>query len=314
MTYPIRKTDGSLLLDLAPGITNTTITSLALIGKNSAEFGLNQNQNFVRLLENSANSFQPSPSLTGQLWFDTTLQQMKVKTATGFVSIGPFPTPTTPAIDNKSTSYATTEFVHSILPKGTIVMWYGALDTIPSGWTLCDGHTANGIQTPDLTKRFVMGAGASLSGQAADPNGYTYYQPGDMGGATAINTVVAHSHPIDITSTNNSVSHTHGGTTNSAGVHQHGYPGDDQLSFANGRGGWTASSLGGFNYDARSVGGGGGQVWQTTGNGSHNHTLNLGTESASHTHEVAGNTSSVGSASVNVTNPYYALAYIMKTI
>jgi hypothetical protein len=313
MAYTIRKTDGSLLLDLEVGLTDYSKTSIALIGKNSADFGVNQNQNFVHLLENFANSFAPAPSLTGQLWFDTTVQQMKVKTSTGFVSVGPFPPATTPVSSDNSTAYATTQFVHNILPKGSIIMWYGALDTIPTGWALCDGHLVNGIQTPDLTKRFVMGAGASLSGQAGSP-GYTYYQSGDQGGVTSINTVPAHNHGINITSTDNSVDHTHGGTTNSAGVHQHGYPGDDQLSFANGVAGWSGTSLGGFPYDARSVYGGGGQMWQTTANGSHNHTLNIGSQSSPHTHEIAGNTASVGTESVDVTNPFYALAYIMKTI
>jgi microcystin-dependent protein len=39
------------------------------------------------------------------------------------------------------------------LPKGVIVAWYGSVNTIPSGWALCDGQ--NG--TPDLIDRFVLG-------------------------------------------------------------------------------------------------------------------------------------------------------------
>ncbi|MFX1490276.1 MAG: hypothetical protein ACFFBI_14085 [Promethearchaeota archaeon] len=38
------------------------------------------------------------------------------------------------------------------LPLGMIAIWSGSIDTIPHGWTLCDG--SNG--TPDLTNRFVM--------------------------------------------------------------------------------------------------------------------------------------------------------------
>ena len=40
------------------------------------------------------------------------------------------------------------------LPTGIIVMWSGPLDTIPAGWTLCDGRDG----TPDLSNRFVLGA------------------------------------------------------------------------------------------------------------------------------------------------------------
>lgn len=39
------------------------------------------------------------------------------------------------------------------VPLGVIVMWSGSAETIPSGWSLCDGQ--NG--TPDLRGRFVLG-------------------------------------------------------------------------------------------------------------------------------------------------------------
>jgi hypothetical protein len=41
------------------------------------------------------------------------------------------------------------------VPDGTIVMWHGAIPTIPVGWFLCDGSN----QTPDLRDRFVVGSG-----------------------------------------------------------------------------------------------------------------------------------------------------------
>lgn len=40
-------------------------------------------------------------------------------------------------------------------PIGTIVIWSGTTDNIPTGWQLCDG--TNG--TPDLRDKFVLGAG-----------------------------------------------------------------------------------------------------------------------------------------------------------
>ena len=43
----------------------------------------------------------------------------------------------------------------SVIPSGVIVMWSGTTSDIPTGWVLCDGD--NG--TPDLTDRFVIGAG-----------------------------------------------------------------------------------------------------------------------------------------------------------
>ena len=45
------------------------------------------------------------------------------------------------------------------VPSGTILPWYGALGSIPTGYALCNG--SNG--TPDLRDRFLVGAGSSYS-------------------------------------------------------------------------------------------------------------------------------------------------------
>lgn len=45
------------------------------------------------------------------------------------------------------------------VPVGTIVIWSGTADNIPTGWQLCDG--TNG--TPDLRDKFVLGAGTAHS-------------------------------------------------------------------------------------------------------------------------------------------------------
>lgn len=57
---------------------------------------------------------------------------------------------------NNSTDLASTNFVHKVLPYGSIIMWYGAKSTVPSGWAVCDGTNS----TPDLTNVFLVGAGA----------------------------------------------------------------------------------------------------------------------------------------------------------
>lgn len=41
----------------------------------------------------------------------------------------------------------------SLVPAGVVVMWSGAVGSIPTGWALCDG--TNG--TPDLRGRFIVG-------------------------------------------------------------------------------------------------------------------------------------------------------------
>lgn len=45
------------------------------------------------------------------------------------------------------------------MPSGGIIIWSGAVGSIPAGWYLCNG--ANG--TPDLRGRFVLGAGGSYA-------------------------------------------------------------------------------------------------------------------------------------------------------
>lgn len=45
-------------------------------------------------------------------------------------------------------------------PSGGIIMWSGAISTIPSGWYLCDG--TNG--TPNLTEKFILGVGSDGTG------------------------------------------------------------------------------------------------------------------------------------------------------
>lgn len=301
MGYTIRKSDGTLLIDLADGTTDVSKTSLTLIGKNVSEFGKAQNENFVRMLEHFASTVEPVNPLQGQFWFNKTNEQVFVRTSTGFRSIGPFTGSTTQTVDNNSTATATTAFVHSVIPLGSIIMWYGTIIAIPAGWALCNGQTVNGVTTPDLRDRFIIGAGND-------------FVPGNTGGARTTTSVAAHTHGYSGNSSVESADHTHSGVTASAGNHNHGMPGDDQLSFANNVAGWVANSRGAFNYDARSVGGGGAQVWDTTSAGNHNHTITTGGQSGSHTHSFGGTTSATGSASVDILNPYYALAFIMKVI
>ena len=46
------------------------------------------------------------------------------------------------------------------LPKGSIIMWWGAKETWPKNFELCDGHFSKqlGFDKPDLQGRFVRGA------------------------------------------------------------------------------------------------------------------------------------------------------------
>ena len=71
MAYTINKTNGGALVILNDGVVDQQATSLTLFGKNVSGFGDAQNENFVHLLENFANSSEPNSPLTGQIWYDT---------------------------------------------------------------------------------------------------------------------------------------------------------------------------------------------------------------------------------------------------
>ena len=82
MAYTITKTSGATLATIADGTVNTSATSLTLIGKNYAGYGVFLNENYIKLLENFSNSTAPSAAIAGQLWYDSSNSLLKVYTGT----------------------------------------------------------------------------------------------------------------------------------------------------------------------------------------------------------------------------------------
>jgi len=78
MAYTITTTAGATLASIADGTVNSTNTSLTLIGKNYAGYGIFLNENYIKLLENFYNSSAPTAPLAGQLWYDSTNALLKV--------------------------------------------------------------------------------------------------------------------------------------------------------------------------------------------------------------------------------------------
>jgi hypothetical protein len=90
MAYTILNTDGTTLLTLADKRIDQTTTSLTLVGKNYAGYGEYLNNNFIKLLANSASSTANPPRnpLKGQLWYDTRSSQLKVWTGVQWKPVG----------------------------------------------------------------------------------------------------------------------------------------------------------------------------------------------------------------------------------
>lgn len=88
MTYKINRTDGLLIAEVIDGTVNQVATDITLVGKNVSGYGEFINENFVKILENFANTNQPNNPITGQLWFDTTENKLKVYDGTIFKNSG----------------------------------------------------------------------------------------------------------------------------------------------------------------------------------------------------------------------------------
>jgi hypothetical protein len=82
MSYNITVTNHSPIT-IATGASDTS-TALTLIGKNVPNYGQLIAQNLVNLMQNFASTNQPNGVLSGQLWFDTNTNLLKLYNGTGY--------------------------------------------------------------------------------------------------------------------------------------------------------------------------------------------------------------------------------------
>jgi len=87
MAYTINRTDGTVVATITDGTINNT-TSVTLFGKSYSGFGEALNENLVKLLENAASTSAPTAPLKGELWFDTSVNILKVYDGTSFKPAG----------------------------------------------------------------------------------------------------------------------------------------------------------------------------------------------------------------------------------
>jgi hypothetical protein len=181
------------------------------------------------------------------------------------VALGSSATATTQSSGDNSTKVATTAYVaNNAIPSGGIIIWSGSSASIPSGWLLCNGTSG----TPDLRNRFIVGAGSTYAVNAT--------------GGTA-DAIVP--------------SHTHTGSTNTAGAHRHGL---------NSSGG-SLAALGSQTSKVAGISAGNtGQDYYTAYSGT-----NIMEEAGSHSHSLTINSTGDSGTNANLP-PYYALCYIMK--
>ena len=143
MAYTINNTAGTTLKVLADGTIDTATTDLTLIGKGYAGFGERLNENFVKLLENFANTTEPSNKIKGQLWYDSLNNQINVYTGNKFKPVG-------------STTNSATAPTNAVLGD----MWFDTTNTqlyIYSGtaWTLIGPTTVSGSGVTQVTSEAI---------------------------------------------------------------------------------------------------------------------------------------------------------------
>ena len=83
MAYQVDKFNGTFLVSVDDGTIDTT-TDIRFVGKNYAGYGEVQNENFLHLMENFANTSPPPKVITGQIWYDSGNRKLKFYDGTRF--------------------------------------------------------------------------------------------------------------------------------------------------------------------------------------------------------------------------------------
>ena len=78
MAYQIDRFNGTFLVSVDDQTINSTATDLRFVGRNYSGYGEIENENFLHLLENFANSSAPPKAISGQTWFDTSTKKLKI--------------------------------------------------------------------------------------------------------------------------------------------------------------------------------------------------------------------------------------------
>ena len=77
MPYILNKTNGTIVATVPDASLDLT-TDLTFVGRNYAGYGEVQNENFLKLLENFANTTEPPKPIEGQLWYDKNTERIAV--------------------------------------------------------------------------------------------------------------------------------------------------------------------------------------------------------------------------------------------
>jgi hypothetical protein len=88
MSFTVKRTNGTNLVDVADQTIDTTASSLNLVGRGAVNYAQSFAENFIHLAENFANSSAPSNPLVGQQWWDSSQKVMKAFDGTNWTVLG----------------------------------------------------------------------------------------------------------------------------------------------------------------------------------------------------------------------------------
>jgi len=209
----------------------------------------------------------------------------------------------------------------SIAPIGSIVIWSGAVTSVPTGWLLCNGSAVsrttysslfsvtgttfgagNGTTTfniPNLMDRFVVGAGSAYA-QNTTGGTSTHNHTGNTDGTQlSLTQIPSHSHGMD-----NQGSHQHyviNGSVMGGGIGSDLPSGSNYIAQR-----WTSSGNDNFRYQLKASGSGADRGL-TNVSGGHTHTIynsgGSGGTTVAHSHPIQ---------SASNLPPYIALGYIIR--
>ena len=164
MSYIINNSRGNIVAVIPDGSVNTS-TSLTLIGQGVTSYGTDQNENLVYLLENFASPTAPSTPILGQLWYNSSTDEISAystaNTCVGLTTasyvqaqkISPVftgvPAAPTAAAGTSNTQIATTAFVTNS----------PALLGVPTAPTAANGTNTTQLATTAFVKNATNGLG-----------------------------------------------------------------------------------------------------------------------------------------------------------
>jgi hypothetical protein len=148
MPYQVDKFNGTFLTSVPDGTIDNT-TDLRFVGKNYAGYGEVQNENFLHLLENFANTTPPPKKITGQIWYDSGKKRLRYYDGSIFKAAGGAEISDTPP-----TGLQTGEFWFNT-STNQLNCWTG------STFVLVGPQTAPGFGTSTFTASIVKATGGT---------------------------------------------------------------------------------------------------------------------------------------------------------